>query len=73
MKNDFSTNKGVEKALEEAMDIYKLSDDELYNVRALVISAYYAGRDSGIMNMSEAWKKSIEKTFAKETSYDHAA
>jgi hypothetical protein len=73
MKNDFSTNKGVEKALEEAMDIYKLSDDELYNVRALVLSAYYAGRDSGIMNMSEAWQKSIEKTFAKETSYDHAS
>jgi len=64
MKNDFSTKEGVEKAIEEAMDISKLSDYELYNVRALVISAYYAGRDSGIMNMSEAWQKSIEKTFS---------
>jgi len=64
MKNDFSTNKGVEKALEEALDIYKLSDDELYNVRALVISAYYAGRDSGILSMGDKWKKSIDKTFA---------
>jgi len=76
MKDDFSTNDGVKKALDEALDIGKLSDTELCNVRAMILRAYYAGRDSGILDMSEAWRKSTEKTFshlAKETSYDHAA
>jgi hypothetical protein len=64
MKDDFSTNEGVDKALDEALGIWKLSDIERYNIRALVLRAYYAGRDSGIMHMSDAWKKNIDKTFA---------
>jgi hypothetical protein len=64
MKNDFSTNKGVEKALKETVDTSKLTMLEHHALRVLLIEAYYAGRDSGILHMSDAWKKNIDKTFA---------
>jgi hypothetical protein len=64
MAHDFSNNDGVQKALNETMDTSKLTLSEHHGLRVLLVEAYYAGRDSGIMNMSEAWKKSIDKTFA---------
>ena len=72
---DFSNNDGVLKALEETLDTSKLTFSEHHGLRVLLVQAYYAGRDSGIMDMSDAWQKSTEKTFAhlKGTSHDHAA
>ena len=73
MPHDFSNNDGVQKALDETMDTSKLTLSEHHGLRVLMLQAYYQGRDTGITHMSDAWKRSIEKTFAKETSYDHAA
>ena len=64
MAHDFTNNDGVQKALEETVDTSKLTMLEHHGLRVLLVEAYYAGRDSGIMHMSDAWKKNIDKTFA---------
>lgn len=65
MAHDFSTNKGVQKALEETMDTSKLTLSEHHALRVLLIEAYYAGRDSGILSACDKWKKSNEKIFGQ--------
>jgi hypothetical protein len=64
MAHDFSNNDGVQKALEETIDTSKLTLSEHHGLRVLLVEAYYAGRESGILDMSDAWKKNIDKTFA---------
>jgi hypothetical protein len=64
MPHDFSNNDGVQKALDETMDTSKLTLSEHHGLRVLLVEAYYAGRDSGILSMGDKWKKSIDKTFA---------
>jgi len=64
-KNDFSTSEGIAKAIDETIDTSKISYTDLRNISVLVIEAYYAGRESGILHMSEAWQKCNEKVFGK--------
>jgi hypothetical protein len=64
MAHDFTNNDGVQKALEETVDTSKLTLSEHHGLRVLLVEAYYAGRDSGILSMGDKWKKSNEKRFA---------
>lgn len=64
-KNDFNTSEGIAKAIEQAIDTSKLSYTERHDLSVLVIEAYYAGRESGILHMSDAWHKCNEKVFGK--------
>jgi hypothetical protein len=64
MAHDFSNNDGVEKALNETMDTSKLTLSEHHGLRVLLVEAYYAGRESGILSTAQKWKESNEKVFA---------
>ena len=64
MAHDFTSNDGVRKALEETINTSKLTLSEDHGLRVLLVQAYYAGRDSGILSTSEKWKASIDRTFA---------
>jgi hypothetical protein len=70
--HDLSTNGGIENAIDEAIDISRLSDTELYNLRVLMLQAYYEGRDSGIKHMADAWQKCNEKVFGKARVNENA-
>ena len=62
----FPTRDTVTQALEEAIDIEKLSGAERGHIITMILQAFVDGHIRGCGTISAGWKKSIEETYKRK-------